>query len=174
MQVSFYVLSPHKAPDTQAVLIFVCQLIQTVLQKSEHRLVVVDDDATRLGVLDNYLWDFSPTSFIPHQLDIISTIMTDTVTDTSENTPPSINTDINTNKTILQDGICPVLLSNTFPTHFNGIILNLSNQAVPLSHALIPERILEIISTDADSQQHGRNKYQHYRNLGLSLNHYKL
>ncbi|WP_230656191.1 DNA polymerase III subunit chi [Psychrobacter sp. I-STPA10] len=149
MQASFYVLNAHTASDTQAVLDFVCKLIQTVLKKSEHSLVVVDNDDARLVMLDKYLWEFEATSFIPHQLNISNAI----------NTP---------------DIRSPVLLTDTFPAHFDGIILNLSPTAVPLNNQLTPERILEIITPDNDSQQQGRDKYKHYRSLGLTLNHFKL
>ena len=172
MQASFYVLSTHKAADTQAVLDFVCRLIQTVLKKSEQSLVVVDNDNTRLSTLDEQLWLFEPTSFIPHQLSVTHA---HAATDASHSTADNTNkTDVSAMKTAEQDILSSVLLSDSFPTRFDGIILNLSPNAVPLSDQLTPERILEIITPDSISQQQGRDKYKHYRDLGLTLNHFKL
>lgn len=73
MQISFYVLNDRYAANTassdnEAVLGFVCKLTQTVLKKSELSLVIVDDDADRLKLLDQRLWTFDPLSFIPHVL----------------------------------------------------------------------------------------------------------
>ena len=172
MQASFYVLSTHKAADTQAVLDFVCRLIQTVLHKSEQSLVVVDDDSTRLSVLDEHLWLFEPTSFIPHQLSMIHTNMAKNTAHHAANN--ASNTDVSAHQTTDQDILSAVLLTDSFPTRFDGIILNLSATAVPLNDKLAPERILEIITPDSDSQQHGRDKYKHYRDLGLTLKHFKI
>lgn len=160
-------LSEHKAPDAKAVLDFVCQLIQTVLKKSEHSLVVVDDDTARLHMLDAHLWVFEATSFIPHQLHLSPTSANTQANDSLSRTPQN-------EPFISADSISPVLLTNEYPSRFDGIILNLSPQAVPLSNQLAPERILEIITTDEVSIQHGRDKYKTYQQLGLSLNHFKL
>ena len=174
MQASFYVLSAHKTPDDGAVLDFVCRLIQTVLKKSEQSLVVVDNDNTRLSILDEQLWLFEPTSFIPHQLSVTHAHTTKDA-DSSHATADNINkTSVSTHQATDQDILSPVLLTDTFPKRFDGIILNLSPTAVPLSDKLAPERILEIITPESNSQQYGRDKYKRYRDLGLTLNHFKL
>lgn len=73
MQISFYVLNERYAANNassnhEALLDFVCKLTQTVLKKSDLSLVIVDDDAERLKLLDQHLWCFDPLSFIPHVL----------------------------------------------------------------------------------------------------------
>ena len=90
MQISFYVLgerymkhdataaSTVSAVNAEAVLNFVCRLTQTVLNKSEHSLVIIDDQTDRLRELDEQLWSFDATSFIPHTL--ISDVHDDQVT----------------------------------------------------------------------------------------------
>ena len=162
MQISFYVLgerymqqdatavSTASAVDAEAVLNFVCRLTQTVLNKSEHSLVIVDDQTDRLQALDEQLWSFDATSFIPHAL----------ITD---------------NQVTAEKLSAPVTLLSSFPPNFDGVVLNLAPTALALSkNGTLPERVLEIITPDKVSKQQGRDKCRAYRDLGFELIYYPI
>lgn len=162
MQISFYVLgerymqqdatavSTASAVDAEAVLNFVCRLTQTVLNKSEHSLVIVDDQTDRLQALDEHLWSFDATSFIPH------TLITD-------------------NQVTAEKLSAPVTLLSSLPPNFDGVVLNLAPTALALTkNGTLPERVLEIITPDEISKQQGRDKYRAYRDLGFELIYYPI
>ncbi len=162
MQISFYVLgerymkqnataaSTVSAVDAEAVLNFVCRLTQTVLNKSEYSLVIVDDKMDRLQALDEQLWSFDATSFIPHTLICDEQVTAAKLT-------------------------APVTLLSSLPPNFDGVVLNLAPTALTLSqNATLPDRILEIITPDEVSKQQGRDKYRTYRDLGFELIYYPI
>lgn len=162
MQISFYVLgerymkqdataeSTVSAVDAGAVLNFVCRLTQTVMTKSEHSLVIVDDQTDRLKALDEQLWSFDTTSFIPHTLISGEQVTADKLS-------------------------APVTLLSSLPSNFDGVILNLAPTALPLSkNGTLPDRVLEIITPDEVSKQQGRDKYRAYRDLGFELIYYPI
>ena len=162
MQISFYVLgerymkqnatveSTVSAVDAEAVLNFVCRLTQTVMTKSEHSLVIVDDQTDRLKALDEQLWSFDATSFIPHTLISGEQVTADKLS-------------------------APVTLLSSLPSNFDGVILNLAPIALPLSkNGTLPDRVLEIITPDEVSKQQGRDKYRAYRDLGFELIYYPI
>ena len=162
MQISFYVLgerymkqdataeSTVSAVDAGAVLNFVCRLTQTVMTKSEHSLVIVDDQTERLKALDEQLWSFDATSFIPHTLISGEQVTADKLS-------------------------APVTLFSSLPSNFDGIVLNLAPTALPLSkNGTLPDRVLEIITPDEVSKQQGRDKYRAYRDLGFELIYYPI
>ena len=162
MQISFYVLGERfvkqeataasTAPtvDVGAVLNFVCRLTQTVLKKSEHSLVIIDEDTERLTALDEYLWSFDPTSFIPHNL-------------------------LSEQQVAAAKLSAPVSLIPAMPEGFDGVVLNLAPTALSLSdNTALPDRILEIITPDETSKQQGRDKYRIYRDLGFELTYFPI
>ena len=162
MQISFYVLgerymkqdatveSTVSAVDAEAVLNFVCRLTQTVMTKSEHSLIIVDDQTERLKALDEQLWSFDATSFIPHTLISGEQVTADKLS-------------------------APVTLLSSLPSNFDGVVLNLAPTALPLSkNGTLPDRVLEIITPDEVSKQQGRDKYRAYRDLGFELIYYPI
>lgn len=162
MQISFYVLgerymkhnatatSTVSAVNAEAVINFVCRLTQTVLNKSEHSLVIIDDQTDRLRELDEQLWSFDATSFIPHTLISDDQLTADKLS-------------------------APVTLLSSLPQSFDGVVLNLAPTALPLSkNGALPERVLEIITPDEVSKQQGRDKYRAYRDLGFELIYYPI
>lgn len=150
MQQDATAVSAASAVDAEAVLNFVCRLTQTVLNKSEHSLVIVDDKTDRLQALDEQLWSFDATSFIPH------TLITD-------------------NQVTAEKLSAPVTLLSSLPPNFDGVVLNLAPTALALSkNGTLPERVLEIITPDEVSKQQGRDKYRAYRDLGFELIYYPI
>ncbi|WP_201534275.1 DNA polymerase III subunit chi [Psychrobacter ciconiae] len=164
--VSFYVLSETKA---QGLLGFVCSLTQTVIEKSDLALIILSDDSAQLSQIDDALWDFEATSFIPHQ------IIDDR--ETSENSHANTAT---TSKNLLPR----VLLSQALPNGFLGAVINLTPKALILnsetslqnsaSQNSNPSRILELVLPDDQSTVLGRQKYQSYQQQGCKLQHFKV
>ena len=152
MQISFYVLSGHSQdsePDSaDSLLNFVCRLTQTVLAKSSHSLLIVDSDEARLTLLDERLWSFDATSFVPHDK-IASSAVT--------------------------SSIAPVMLTDSMPAGFDGVVLNLApTPLVFTDNASDPERVLEIIASDDISKAQGREKYKHYKQAGFAIETHKI
>ncbi|MFZ2843804.1 DNA polymerase III subunit chi [Psychrobacter sp.] len=161
MNISFYVLSESKAQD---FLGFICQLTQTALNKSSQSLLILTEDETLLGELDEALWAQDEASFIPHQRLLGS------------NTE-GVDTDI-TNIDINHQLLAPVLLASYIPADFKGIVLNTTihpvNTFMAATNNAQPTRVLELIKPDATSMQEGRHKYKSYQQLGYELTHFKV
>ncbi len=161
MNISFYVLSESKAQD---FLGFICQLTQTALNKSSQSLLILAEDETLLGELDEALWAQGETSFIPHQRLLGS--------NTEGAAIDVANTDIN------HQLLAPVLLASYMPADFKGIVLNTTIHPVNIFMAATnnaqPIRVLELIKPDATSMQEGRHKYKSYQQLGYELTHFKV
>lgn len=190
MQISFYVLgeryvvhddaakSTASAVNAEAVLNFVCKLTQTILKKSEHSMVIVDDNSERLQQLDKQLWEFDPTGFIPHHLiQSQSDPANHSLSSKTEDSTHPIDPKATTTKTLQASMLtAPVSLVSTLPQGFDGVVLNLAATALslPNNDGVIPERILEIITPDDTSKQQGRDKYRYYRNLGYELIYYPI
>lgn len=160
VSVSFYVLSENKAQD---VLGFVCSLTQTVIDKSELDVVILSDDSDQLSRIDDALWAFEATSFIPHQL------INETHTVNTNSDPKDIS--------------LRVLLSQNLPKGFLGAVINLTAKALVLnsenhsqnhSQKSNPARILELVLPDAQSTALGRQKYQAYKSQGCKLKHFNV
>jgi len=159
MKISFYVLSESKAQD---FLGFICQLTQTVLNKSTQSLLILTQDETLLSTLDEALWAQEATSFIPHQCLATST------NDTADDNITKADNEM----------IAPVLLGSYMPADFNGIVLNTTlhpvNDFMAVTNNAKPTRVLELIKPDAISVQEGRHKYKRYKQLGYELTHFKV
>lgn len=135
MQVSFYLLSEDKAQD---FLGFVCQLTQTVLSKSEHGVLIISDDPQVLKQLDDSLWSFSPTSFIPHtlitQAPISQTSASDATTSLHDGEKNTADHSTNGRPVDSQtDNNAPVQLTTGLTQGFDGIVINLSPAPILLT-----------------------------------------
>ena len=161
MNISFYVLSENKAQD---FLGFICQLTQTALNKSSQSLLILTEDETLLGELDEALWAQDEASFIPHQRLLDSN---------TEGAAIDI-----TNNDINHQLLAPVLLASYMPADFKGIVLNTTihpvNTFMVATNNAQPIRVLELIKPDATSMQEGRHKYKSYQQLGYELTHFKV
>lgn len=153
MQISFYVLSDHKAQD---LLGFITQLTQTALNKSKYSVAILVEEDTLLSALDDALWAQDASSFIPHQ-------RLPANDNTADKTPSSQ---------------APVLLGAYLPSDFNGIVINTTshpvNDFITTTSNKHPTRVLEIIKPDTKSVQEGRDKYKRYQQLNYELTHFKV
>lgn len=133
--INFYILAAHKK-----LMPFVCQLTQTVLQKSDDSLIIVTPTAV-LEPLDERLWSFSDTAFVPHTV-------------------------IQTPQDLAQDALASVLLTDNpdLLEGFDGVVMNLTTEPLlTFVEANVGVKLLEIIAADELSLVHGRQKYRHYR-----------
>lgn len=137
-QISFYILSPQKKRLT-----FVCQLIETVLAKSDDSIIVVAASAL-LPSLDDRLWSWSDVSFIPHQ------IIAQVDVFNHQPIPASV---------VLTDNVELV-------THFDGIVINLTHEPILTTLA---SRLLEVIGAEPDHVASGREKYRAYHTYLQSI-----
>jgi DNA polymerase-3 subunit chi len=64
-RIDFYVL-PDDTPDAQHL--FACRLAQKA-SKQGHRVYIHTDSEQQSKTVDDLLWSFSPTSFVPHTMD---------------------------------------------------------------------------------------------------------
>ena len=134
-QVSFYILPEPKKP-----LPFTCQLAQTVLAKSNDALAIICPEALLLD-LDEKLWSFSDTAFIPHS-----------IVANPNDIPPAMG--------VILTAYSP------FVHQFDGIMINLTEQSLT---PFTGSRLLEIIAFDEPSRVIGREKYRIYQQLGWQL-----
>ena len=74
-KVSFYTLS---SSESEALLQFTCRLTEKV-RSLGHRVFIHTESAQQARLLDDLLWQFKPTSFVPHQLATDDNAATDRV-----------------------------------------------------------------------------------------------
>lgn len=130
MQINFYILSENRQLTT-----FVCQLVQTILNKTDEKILILTNSQD-LTNLDNLLWSFEPSSFIPHEI-------------INSQTPTNV-----TSPVVLTDN--PIFLTN-YP-----IVINLS--PMPLAN-FQGNKLLEIIDNHPQIIEQGREKYRHYQQV---------
>ena len=150
--INFYILSAQKK-----LMPFVCQLAQTVLQKSENGLLIIAP-STLLEPLDEKLWSFENTAFVPHQvIKAEQAAITDIANDTT-----ATNIPFNALQAILTDQLA-------LAEGFTGLVMNLTPD--PLT-ALIEKnsvsKLFEIIAHDELSVIQGRPKFRTYRAMPTS------
>ncbi|MFW2177876.1 MULTISPECIES: DNA polymerase III subunit chi [unclassified Moraxella] len=133
-QLSFYVLTGKKP-----LLDFVCQLTQKALNQSDEGVLIVapnNAENSLMVKLDEQLWAFSDTAFIPHQC----------ITATDPQQAGFLGVGLTDNLAIAEA--------------FDGVIINLIPQALVNTLA---NRVLEVIDSDEASIVQGREKYAQYR-----------
>lgn len=120
-----------------------CQLSQKALQNGMCVVIGTPDD-TSYKALDQMLWHYPPTAFIPH---------CGSAADEAPDTP--------------------VLLAQTeakFPHHE----LYISLHAETPGYFSRFERVIELVSRDEQDSLRGRARYKFYRDRGYELRHFDL
>jgi DNA polymerase-3 subunit chi len=126
-------------PDKVA---YACRLVRKALG-TQGKLVLLAQDAAQAGVLNDALWTFSATDFLPHAL----------AGDALASVSPVIVTD---------DEMVPL-------PHYQ-MLVNLSDRE-PLELARF-ERVFEIISTNEADAAAGRQRYVSYKQQSYPLTHF--
>ena len=120
---------------------YTCRLIRKA-RAAGCRIIVFDNDRTQLDLLNEALWTFSESDFLPHVL---------------FNDPLMKQTPI----ILTEDDLA------NFPHH--ELLINLT-QRVPRDFSRF-ERVIEIISSETQDTLAGRERYRHYQQQGLTPTH---
>lgn len=139
-QVNFYTLPSSEA---QSRLLFVCRLTEKAYSLG-HRIHIQTESEQQSKLLDDLLWQYASSSFIPHRtLDASS------------------------------DGSDPVSLGTTLAgAKHADVLINLSKQASQAADQFA--RINEVISADPESLEQGRNRYRDYKRKDYQIETFKL
>lgn len=135
-RVDFYILP---AQDHQARQDFACRLIEKAFRMG-HRIYIHTNDETQSQALDDLLWSFRPSSFIPHAL---------LRSAESEERPP------------IEIG------HGEEPHDHHDVLINLSHQ-VPQFFSRF-ERVTEVVVQDQQVLNATRQNYKFYKDRGYPL-----
>ena len=124
---------------------YTCRLIRKA-RAADCKIIVFDNDRAQLDLLNEALWTFSESDFLPHVL------MGDPLVEKT----PIILTDTDTETD-----------SASFPHH--ELLINLT-QIVPRDFSKFT-RVIEIISTTQQDTLAGRERYRQYQQQGIALTH---
>lgn len=120
---------------------YTCRLIRKA-NATGCRIIVFDSDAAQLGILNDALWTFSESDFLPHVL---------------LNDP--------------RMGQTPIVLAADdradFP-HYE-LLINLT-QSLPRDFLRF-ERVIEVISSDPQDTLAGRERFRQYKQQGITPTH---
>lgn len=136
LEVSFYILSPTYESGRDVVA---CKLAEKAYRQGIFSILYTESE-NQSRFLDDLLWTFRNTSFVPHQILTVPK-------------PPE-------NPQIL---ICNLFL----PGRENLTVINLAS-AIP-NELENCQRILEIIAPDEPAKQAGRQRYRQYQQIGANL-----
>jgi DNA polymerase-3 subunit chi len=124
--------------EARARLKFACRIAEKAYLAEQH-VFVWFEDAAELHSFDELLWTFADRSFVPHEIYADACQWQDT----------------------------PVLLGwETQPQQPFDVLLNLGSD-VPAAAARAG-RIAEIVDAEEPRRRAGRNRFRHYRELGVA------
>ncbi len=110
------------------------------------RVMIYTPDTALIGQLDQLLWTFSATSFIPHCAKQGDEQMV---------------------------GMTPVILSDRIdPDDRFDVLLNLHHQLPPLRDQF--DRLIEIAGVTHEDKLAARERYRFYKDAGYAIRHYNL
>lgn len=144
-QVNFYTLSSSEA---QSRLLFVCRLTEKAYSLG-HRIHIQTESKAQSKLLDDLLWQYAPSSFIPHGT--LSPVKGDHPNERVD--PISLGTDLANAK-------------------HADVLINLGMQACQAEDQF--SRINEVISADPESLEQGRNRYRAYAKKDYQIETFKL
>ena len=144
-QIDFYILA-DQSPVAGAL--FACKLVDKAYHL-KHTIYVHTANQSQAQQLDELLWTFNPSSFLPHDF----------------NAPGK-----DSEEPILigcpQTGLQPSSAQQI--TRFHDVLVNL-DETVPEFFGQF-ERVAEIVSGDDHVRNQARQRYKYYRDRGYSLN----
>jgi DNA polymerase-3 subunit chi len=121
---------------------YICRLVRKA-RAAQCRIVLLSRDTAQQAALDEALWTFSATDFLPHVTPDHSH---------AASTPVVLITDDDVE---LPHHHVLINVSGRTPTHFARF-----------------ERMFEIISADETDKVAGRDRYRHYKDRGYPLTHF--
>jgi DNA polymerase-3 subunit chi len=133
-EIKFYLLS---GTGTDARYRYACKIIEKAYRNGYFAYVLTDSDSQSQW-LEQLLWIFRPTSFVPHEI--------------YRGTLPEFpNT---------------ILISHLpIPRQWQRLVVNLSSNFV--TDLAQTEKVVEIFDNDEQIKQIGREHYRHYKSLGI-------
>ncbi|WP_028101772.1 DNA polymerase III subunit chi [Pseudoduganella violaceinigra] len=120
---------------------YACRLLRKAYA-STPRIVVMTEDAAQLAQLDQALWSFSATDFLPH---------------------------VHANDPLAPDSAIILVDSDATELPEAGLLVNLSRRA-PAQFEAFP-RLIEVISSAEDDAAAGRLRYAAYKRQDFPLKH---
>lgn len=139
-RVDFYIL---QGEDERGRAQFACRLTEKAYLLG-HRVYLHTESETQTRLLDELLWTFKQSSFLPHALD-----------------GPALN------------NAPPILLGHATETDAHSdVLINLA-PTVPLFFSRF-ERVAEIVDQGEQRRQQGRERYCFYRDRGYELKSHQL
>lgn len=133
-KISFYLF--EKSPERQVQS--ACRLCRKILREPV-QIWWYCPDVAQQKVLDELLWQFDPTSFIPHGID---------------------------------DTDASVCISGQLPTTGTWVLFNFDEKGIAPQETF--QHIIEIVENEEEAKIVGRQKFKHYRQLGLEPRTFKL
>ena len=147
-KIDFYVLADEAL---QQRYLFACRLIEKAY-KLGHTVYVHGSSPQQLGKLDELLWSFRPSSFIPHAIHPKQEPQTAMPSPLPENSKP----------------LKEVILSTEPPPEpYNDVLINLSNR-VPNFFSRF-ERVSEIVIAHEEIKKATRANYRFYKERGYDV-----
>lgn len=140
--IDFYILS---AQEPQQRLDFACRLIEKAY-RSRCKVYIQLDNLEQAKGLDELLWSFRDSSFIPHCL-----IGEEGKSDQNNSEPPAVT----------------IGFGNQTPNHFD-VLVNLAKD-IPETFARY-KRVLEIVIQQDEVLESTRQHYRHYKERGYPIN----
>jgi len=125
-----------------------CQLSHKAMQGGV-RTVISSPDAMTSEALDKLLWHYPATAFIPHCLNDAGQM-------------PALS--LSKWPVVLDHG------GDKFPHH--ELLISLHNECSPFFSRF--ERVIEIVSDNAEDSRMGRERYRFYKDRGYELRHFDL
>lgn len=117
---------------------YTCRLIRKAWA-SGSKVVCYSEDDQLLSTLDDLLWTFSPTDFLPHAKRGDPTLPTSPI----------------------------VLTSHGDDVHHHDLLINLDMQWPPFFARF--DRLIEIVGLDEDNKAKARDRYRFYKERGYAL-----
>lgn len=140
--VSFYIL---ESPNIQDYFKTIVQLTLKAFE-AEHQILIHSNHPNILKPIDDYLWSFSTTSFIPHVL-------------------ANNDNDI--------DEIDPIILASFEPTQTTKDLLIQLGDNIPNNFQAY-HRIIEVLYSEPTNLVKGRERFKFYRQNGIEPTTVKL
>ena len=121
---------------------YACRLVRKA-RSAQHKVVLMTDDAAQLAELDEAMWTFSATDFLPH-VAASDALATQT----------------------------PVLLTDNDAAELphRELLINLSRRTPATLDQFA--RVIEIISSDEEDAAAGRKRYSAYKQQAYPLTHF--
>jgi DNA polymerase III subunit chi len=128
---------------------FACRLTQKVYKSGASVLIWLENES-RVNQFDHALWSFQATSFIPHEI-------------WSPQQPQPL-----TAQSVL------LAYGSDLPTiQKDCVVINLAD-VYWCDAPIIPDRVLELVSTDLDEIAAARQRFRTYRDAGFVIEHHDM